>query len=289
MTTRMTKLALSLAAIVAAAPSTVWAQSAKPMGIVDDPCGVPVQAPPIIDRITEAMLVPQVITPEMIARVTGNPDLEAYSKAVKERAVGDWANLCRYAPDNARLAASHAPVRAVFLGDSITENWVKGDPGLFTDGVVGRGISGQTTPQMLLRFHADVVALNPKVVHILAGANDIAGNTGPSTVQTYKNNIIAMVEMARANRIKVVLASILPAARIPWQPTIDPAGRVVELNKWLESYARKNGLTFVNYYPVLADANGGLPSRFSNDGVHPNRNGYSAMHALAEAATPRGD
>jgi len=196
---------------------------------------------------------------------------------------GDWPNLCRYKEANAALAGATRPA-AVFMGDSITEGWVGGDPGLFKPGVVGRGINAQTSPQMLLRFRQDVVALAPRVVHIMAGTNDIAGNTGRTTTQDFKNNILAMIDLARANDIAVVLAGIPPSKRLYWRGELDPRPWIRELNDWLRATADAQGLVFVDYAAVLADSEGGLRADLSNDGVHPNGAGYAAMRPLAEHA-----
>ena len=195
-----------------------------------------------------------------------------------DRATSDWPNLCKYRGANAALST---PTKVVFMGDSITEGWVPGDPELFTHGVIGRGISGQTSPQMLLRFFQDVIGLRPHMVHIMAGTNDIAGNTGPTTEQDFKNNIVAMVDLARAHHIQVALASILPASSFSWKPGYRPAATIKELNDWLRSYAQKSHIRYVDYYAVLADAEGGFKAELSNDGVHPNGEGYAAMRNLA--------
>ncbi len=170
------------------------------------------------------------------------------------------------------------------MGDSITDNWTRGDPSLFANGIVGRGIGGQTSPQMLARFRQDVVALHPRVVHIMAGTNDIAGNTGPATVQDYQSNILAMIELARANDIAVVLAGIPPSRKLYWRGDLDPRPSIRELNGWLRSVAFDNGYVFVDYATVLADAEGGLRADLGNDGVHPNRVGYARMRPLTESA-----
>jgi lysophospholipase L1-like esterase len=196
---------------------------------------------------------------------------------------GGWAALCRFYAENAKVAQGPRP-RVVFMGDSITANWGGSDPAWFADGMVDRGISGQTSPQMLLRFYQDVVALHPQVVHIMAGTNDIAGNTGPSSPDQFKNNIIAMVTLAQANHISVILASIPPSVRFDWQPAINPAAQIVELNAWLKSYAGTVGAAYADYHSVLADGRGGMQSRYSADGVHPGSLGYAAMRPVAEAA-----
>jgi lysophospholipase L1-like esterase len=196
----------------------------------------------------------------------------------------DWPWVCRYAPANAALTASGEPVRTVFLGDSITEAWRLGDPGLFGHGVVDRGISGQTTQQILLRFYPDVVALHPKVVHIMAGTNDVAGNTGPISDDEIVDNIRAMIDIAQANRIRVVLASILPASAFPWKAGVAPAARIAGLNARLRRLAGQRRVTFVDYHGRMADKAGGLPRSLANDGVHPNLDGYKAMRPLADRA-----
>jgi len=202
---------------------------------------------------------------------------------IREQLARDWPNLCRYQEANALLAAGSAPT-AVFMGDSITEGWVDGDPGFFASGVVGRGIGGQTTPQMLVRFRQDVVALKPRVVHLMAGTNDIAGNTGPGAVRDFQNNILSMIDLARANGIGVVLAGIPPSRRLYWRGDLDPRASIRELNAWLRNTAAERGLVYVDYGTVLADAAEGLREDLGNDGVHPNRAGYAAMRPLAEHA-----
>lgn len=196
----------------------------------------------------------------------------------------DFANLCRYKSDNARIG-NRASI--VFMGDSITENWLAGDPTLFVGGTIDRGISGQTTPQMLLRFYQDVIALHPQVVHIMGGTNNIAGNTGASSPEDYKNDIRAMVDLAQANGIKVVLGSILPTERFNWRPDLRPVTQVRLLNIWLQAFARERGLVFADYHGALATPTGGLPAALSADGVHPNRAGYTAMRPVVLAALTR--
>ena len=210
------------------------------------------------------------------------PVAEDDQRRIRERLAADWPNLCRYKEANTALGATKSKV--VFMGDSITEGWVRGDPALFTDGVVGRGIGGQTSPQMLVRFWQDVVALEPSVVHIMAGTNDIAGNTGPATVQDFRNNILAMIDLARANGIAVVLAGIPPSQRLYWRGELDPRPLIREINTWLRATAAERALVFVDYGTVLADTGGGLRADLGNDGVHPNRAGYAAMRPLAERA-----
>lgn len=193
----------------------------------------------------------------------------------------DWAWLCRYA--GADRQVTQAP-RVVFIGDSITENWAGLAPSLFVDGVVGRGISGQTAPQILVRFYQDVVRLKPKVVHIMIGTNDIAGNTGPNSPEMYANHVAAMVDLARANGIAVVLGSILPAAAFPWKPALSPGPQVVSLNAWLKDFATARGAVFADYHAALANARGGIDPELAPDGIHPNARGYAVMEPIAKAA-----
>lgn len=195
----------------------------------------------------------------------------------------DWPALCRYRADNAAQQAKGAP-RVVFLGDSITDNWIYGDPSLFSDKVIDRGISGQTSAQMLLRFYPDVVALHPSVVHIMAGANDILQDLAPTTDDDIVNNFSAMLDLAQVHHIKVMIASILPISVRSWQPNLRPAPRVIRLNQRLKALAAARGAIFVDYYAVLKDADGGLRADLGNDGVHPNRAGYAVMRPLAAKA-----
>lgn len=175
--------------------------------------------------------------------------------------------------------------RVVFMGDSITEGWHFDLPGgLFASKpYINRGISGQTTPQMVLRFHQDVVSLLPKVVVILAGTNDIAGNTGPMTLEETESNIAAMAEMATENHIRVVLCSILPAYDFPWSPGLTPAPKIDAINAWIKDYAAQHGHVYVDYHSAMKDARDGLPSNLSHDGVHPTLAGYDIMAPLVEA------
>ncbi|MEN3746442.1 GDSL-type esterase/lipase family protein [Sphingomonas sp. HF-S3] len=192
----------------------------------------------------------------------------------------DFAGLKRYAADNAAVKASGRPVDIVFMGDSITEGWVGKRPAFFTPGRIGRGISGQTTPQMVLRMMADVVALRPRFVHIMAATNDIAGNTGPMTTAQSQDNFRMMVAIAKANRIKVLLASTPPADGFPWRPGLATVPRIRELNEWFPQFARAEGLTFVDYTPVLADAKGAMKPGLAHDGVHPGPEGYALIESV---------
>lgn len=212
--------------------------------------------------------------------------LSDYQRSVDTRNRNDWAFLARYRDANAALGAPKpGETRVVFMGNSITDAWAKSFPAMFPGkSYVGRGISGQTTPQMLVRFRQDVVALQPKVVVILAGINDIAGNTGPSTQAMIADNLMSMTEIAKANGIRVVLSSVLPAYDFPWRPGIGPAPKVVALNAWIKCYAAQAGAVYLDYYSKLADARGGLSPEMASDGVHPTEAGYRIMAPLAEAA-----
>jgi acyl-CoA thioesterase I len=172
----------------------------------------------------------------------------------------------------------------VFMGDSITEAWKYGDPKVFTGGWIDRGISGQTTPQMLIRFPADVLALHPRVVHIMAGTNDIAGNTGPTTIDTIVGNIAAMVTLAKADGIRVVIAAVPPAGRFSWAPDLKPVPQIAALNARLRALAAREHVTFVDYGAALALPDGAMRDAFTLDGVHPNAAGYAAMAPLMRKA-----
>jgi lysophospholipase L1-like esterase len=198
----------------------------------------------------------------------------------KERQAKDWPWLCRYAADNAAVIQSGVRPKVVFIGDSITENWKIADPSLFSEAVLDRGIGGQTTPQILLRFYQDVVSLRPQVVHIMAGTNDISGNTGASTDETIVRNIRAMIDIAKANGIRVVLASITPSKAFIARPGVDPSSRIAAVNRELKSLAMEKRITYADYYPHLADSAGGLVAALGNDGLHPNRDGYAIMRPL---------
>lgn len=204
-------------------------------------------------------------------------------RANPDRLAGDWANLCKYRAANAEVLAG-PPVRAVMIGDSITEHWQVDNPELFRTGVVNRGSAGHTSTQMLARFEQDVVSLHPRIVHIMAGLNDIAGVTGKISPADYKNNISAMLDIAQANGIAVMLASITPARQYPWRKGIDPSRRIVELNHWLSETARARGLIYVDYHAVLADRRGHPRPEFDLDGLHPNPAGYAAMKPVLQAA-----
>jgi len=206
----------------------------------------------------------------------------------------DWPNLARYENDNKTVALpAKNEQRVVFMGDSITDSWDDPAFGGFFPGkpYVDRGISGQTTPQMLIRFRRDVIELKPKVVVILAGTNDLAGNTGPTTLEAIEDNLKGMAELAAANRIRVVLASVLPVSDYETrdgkqlvQTARRAPDKILALNKWIQEFARANRHTYLDYYSAMVDANGFLKDELSDDGLHPNKEGYAVMAPLAEAA-----
>lgn len=218
--------------------------------------------------------------------------LNPYQKSQIERMYNDWAFLAKFRePDKELPAPAAGEVRVVFLGDSITEGWgmkataTSPGRGEFFPGkpYINRGISGQTTPQMLVRFRQDVIELKPKVVVLLAGTNDIAENTGKMTLGEIENNIESMSELARANGIRPVLCSVLPASDFHWHKGLEPAPKIKALNAWIKEYAAKNDFVYVNYYSPTVNSEGGLKAELSPDGVHPNKAGYEIMAPLAEA------
>jgi lysophospholipase L1-like esterase len=198
----------------------------------------------------------------------------------------DWADLDRFKEDNHELSlVKQANDRIVFMGNSITIGWLNLRPEFFEGKpYVNRGISGQTTPQMLIRFRQDVVDLHPKAVVLLAGTNDIAGNTGPSTIEMIMDNIKGMSEIAKANDIKVILSSTLPAYDYPWKPGLEPSGKIIALNKMIKIYAAAQGHIYLDYFSTMVDNRNGLPKKYADDEVHPTVAGYKVMEPLVEAA-----
>jgi lysophospholipase L1-like esterase len=258
---------------------------AAPVGIVAEPCPDPFTPTAAFNDLVTALIIePHRIAPEELQRFMKDPELAKVNEATRRAAGQDWAGLCRYRAANEKMRAATASPRVVFMGDSITENWNLADAAFFDKGVVNRGISGQTSSQMLVRFRADVVALHPKIVHILAGTNDVAGNTGPLTAQDFKNNIMSMVDLARSNGITVILGSIPPAASFNWRPELKPVPIIQDLNHWLRDYAKEKGLRYIDYYTPLSGGAGELKEDLGNEGVHPNRKGYAIMRRLAEEA-----
>ena len=270
------KYRVLVAAFVLAA-SAASAQTSAP------PAGTPVPA-------AQAQQTPPPALPSC-------PELAAALQAVarNDARLSDWPNLARYREANRGLPSpGPGENRVVFMGDSITDSWPQPRFGAFFPGkpYIGRGISGQTTPQMLVRFRPDVVALRPKVVVILAGTNDIAGNTGPMTDEQIQGNLASMADVAKAHGIRVVFSSILPVSEYhvrpgdtsPPQTTRRPMARIAALNAWMKEYAAANGHVYLDYFSGMIDAKGLLRAELSEDDLHPNAAGYAIMGTLAEVA-----
>jgi lysophospholipase L1-like esterase len=199
----------------------------------------------------------------------------------------DWPNLNKYKDENSKLLVCSMKVRSrvVFMGNSITEGWLNKRPDFFNNNhYINRGISGQTTPQMLLRFRQDVIELKPSLVVILAGINDIAQNTGPYSIESTSGNIFSMCELANQNGIQVIICSVLPAIDFPWKPGLEPAQKVVNLNNILKFYASRNKIPYVDYYSAMSNEQMGLIEELSSDGVHPNEAGYAIMEPILKKA-----
>jgi len=218
-----------------------------------------------------------------------DPDLERLIPQLQRahQALNDWPNLGRYREADAKTPPPAAGEdRVVFMGDSITDGWGKGKAPFFPGKpYINRGISGQTTPQMLVRFRSDVIDLKPKVVVTLAGTNDIAGNTGQETLENIEDNLASMSELARANGIRVVLASVMPVCdSLQPQTARRPPQQIVALNDWIKNYTSKNGLVYLDYYSAMVDSAGMLKQDLTRDCLHPNDAGYAVMQPLAERA-----
>jgi acyl-CoA thioesterase-1 len=273
---------LSLAAVQAGAQEA----ASPPVGLVADPCaGAPV-LPAVVRDYFRTVMDPA------LSKGAAMPAAEfaSYRTAAEGFKKRDWAALCYYRADNARIAAlPQDERRVIYMGDSITELWGVAAPDFFSRGRINRGISGQTTEQMLVRFEADVVALKPRAVHILAGTNDIAGNGGARSEQDVRNSIMAMATIARANDVGVILASVPPAGAFAWQPGIKPAAQIRAHNAWLADYARQTGAVFVDYYGLLATAEGAMQPALTFDGVHLNAAGYRKIEELSRSVTARMD
>lgn len=222
---------------------------------------------------------------QFVAGLAAIPMASASGRAVEpvcasDPKLQDWPELQRYAAANQKLIASGAKVDIVFIGDSITQGWPDKSPQFFTPERVCRGISGQTTPQMLLRMMPDVVALKPRMVHIMGGTNDIAGNTGPISPEQTIDNLTAMIAIAKSHRIKVLLGSIPPAGNFPWRPGLETRQRIIDLNRAIERAAAKFGARFVDYTAALDDGTGTMKAGMAYDGVHPDTDGYRAMERV---------
>ena len=198
----------------------------------------------------------------------------------------DWPNFKQFEELNTKLAKMKKNKnRVVFIGNSITIGWLQTNPNFFKDkDYVNRGISGQTTPQMLVRFRADVVDINADVVVILAGTNDIAGNTGPVTLKMIANNLKSMTEIAQANGIKVILCSVLPAYDYPWSTGKKPNIKIPKLNSMIKDFAKESGAFYLDYFKALNDGNNGIIEEYSNDGVHLTAKGYQVLEPMLEKA-----
>jgi lysophospholipase L1-like esterase len=226
------------------------------------------------------------LPPEQMAAPVDPAKLQA-QLAHDQKILQDWANLGRYRAENASLAPPAAgEERVVFMGDSITDGWGRLH-GQFFPGkpYVNRGISGQTTPQMLVRFRPDVIDLKPKAVVILAGTNDLAGNTGPETLEDIEGNLESMAQLAEANGIKVILASVTPVCDyIKPQTQRRPPAEIVALDEWIKNYCARNAFVYLDYYSAMLDENNMLKKELTYDGLHPNDAGYAVMAPLALAA-----
>lgn len=198
----------------------------------------------------------------------------------------DWPNLRKYKAENEILKSIESDSnRIVLMGDSITEFWLKLNPDFFeSNSYINRGISGQTTPQMLIRFRADVIDLKPSIVVIHAGINDIAGNTGPATIDMIVNNIYSMVELAKSNNIKIILCALLPAYDFPWKSNQFPAEKIIEFNSLIQKYAFEHSIVYLDYYAAMVNKQLGMIQNYTDDSVHPNKNGYAIMEPLLENA-----
>ncbi|HET9743317.1 MAG TPA: SGNH/GDSL hydrolase family protein [Terriglobales bacterium] len=239
-------------------------------------------------RLPALLAVLFVVAPTLYSQ-TETPDLSKLQTELQrdQKILRDWANLARYRDDDAKLPLPAANEnRVVFMGDSITDGWGRGR-GQFFPGkaYINRGISGQTTPQMLVRFRQDVLNLKPKVVVTLAGTNDIAGNTGPEMLEEIEGYLTSMSQLAKTNGIRVVLASLTPVCDYIMPQTVHrPPEKIIALNQWIKSYAAKNHFVYLDYYSSMVDDKGMLKKELTYDGLHPNDAGYAVMGPLAQKA-----
>jgi lysophospholipase L1-like esterase len=232
-------------------------------------------------ELVRAILGDAPVDPSVLAKTREPAFLENRAQIEAHLRAEDWPNLGRYQESNAAIIGSGVRPDVVFMGDSISEAWPLADPNFFSASRVGRGIGGQTSPQMLVRFYPDVLALRPKAVHIVCGSNDIATNTGPTTPYRYQCNLLAMIELARSQELRVILGLLPPAAFIPWTG-FESRAWVIELNAWLRTVAASRSCTLVDYHAPLDDGSGGMRTEFTHDGVHPNRRGYAVMREALE-------
>jgi lysophospholipase L1-like esterase len=237
-----------------------------------------------------AICTGQAQTPATTAQPqSSDPELERLVSQLQRAhvALNDWPNLGRYRDANAKTPPpAPGESRVVFMGDSITDGWGKGQAPFFPGKpYINRGISGQTTPQMLVRFRPDVIDLKPKLVVTLAGTNDLAGNTGPETLQNIEDNLASMAELAKANGIRVVIASVMPVCDyFKPQTARRPPQQIIALNEWIKAYTAKNGFGYLDYYSAMVDSAGMFKKELTYDGLHPNDAGYAVMQPLAEQA-----
>jgi lysophospholipase L1-like esterase len=228
------------------------------------------------------------VAAQTVAPAPAAPVDSAKQIATMEAKLADWPQLGRYRAEDAALGpVGSGEQRVVFYGDSITDAWGRRpNTGEFFPGkpYVNRGISGQTTPQMVVRFRQDVINLHPSAVVILAGTNDVAGNTGPMTPEMTEDNFRSMIDLAKANGIRVIIASITPAADYPWKKGMAPAPKIRALNNWLQGYCVTHSVAYLDYYTAMVGEDGGMKPGISFDGVHPNAEGYAIMGPLAQAA-----
>lgn len=239
----------------------------------------------------DAMVVPgkrltfddleKTLPPDTISKIFSLDEVRA------EQEAKDWPNLCRYHVENSKILGHRRRPDVVFIGDSITEIWTRADPSLFNDRSLNRGIAGQTSSQMLLRFYKDVVTLRPRVVHIMAGTNDISPDATGVSDAVIVNNIRAMIDIAKASDIRIVVASITPSKGIYMQPDFDPSSRIASINRELVHLTAVQRVTYVDYFPKLVESTGDFKASLSNDGLHPNRDGYAVMRPLAKQAIKR--
>jgi lysophospholipase L1-like esterase len=239
-------------------------------------------------RIALAFLIALAAWAQQPAQPPAQPTAIPAALTPLSKLINDYGNLARYAADNAKVPAPAArDERVVFMGDSITDAWGRRPGTTFFPGkpYINRGISGQVTAQMLLRFHQDVVLLKPKVVVILAGTNDIGGNIGPVTLETTEDNLMAMAELASANNIKVVMAALQPVCDYHRPQTQQrPPEKILALNKWIKDYTAKNNFVYLDYFSATVDDKGMFRKELTDDGLHPNAAGYDVMAPLAAKA-----
>lgn len=281
---RRLAVAVAVAALCCALPAAAVTPPPNTQGMLEAPCAGLPALPDVPRALVDMFIEPGAMRPAELERLIAGPIMAQRARAEEVRRQLDWPDLCRYADANAAVTAAGAAIDGVFLGDSITELWSESTARVFGDHWLNRGIAGQTSPQILLRFAADGAALRPRFVHLMAGTNDIAGNTGPTSAQRYQDNIKAMVAIAKRQGIAVLLASIPPAASMPWRPTPGTPARIEALNRWLKALALSEGLLYVDYHAVLAAPDGAFRADFSNDGVHPNNRGYARMKSVLESA-----